>query len=87
MFVSQNMTFDLIKREDTMFGEPFEVTLKVSNTNTESRDVKSTLTATVVYYTGVPVKKIKSSVYNITAPANSGIYSHRNYYIYILHKS
>ena len=71
-FLAQNMKFDLIEKEDTMFGQPFDVTLKVTNANTEPRDVKATLTATVVYYTGVAVKVIKSNSYNIKAPGNSG---------------
>ena len=66
------MKFDLIEKEDTMFGESFDVTLKVTNDNTDPRDIKATLTATVVYYTGVAVKVIKSETYNIMAPGNSG---------------
>ncbi|KAK2155751.1 hypothetical protein LSH36_232g01006 [Paralvinella palmiformis] len=67
----KNMKFDLIEKEDTMFGESFDVTLKVTNDNTDPRDIKATLTATVVYYTGVAVKVIKSETYNIMAPGNS----------------
>lgn len=67
----QDMKFDLVDREDVMFGEPFTVSVKVSNDSKEDRTVKLTLTATNVYYTGVPVKAVKSESYDVKTKPES----------------
>lgn len=59
----EDMEFDLMEKEQIMMGQPFDVKLKVKNNATEKRNVKVTLTATIVYYTGVPVTNIKSELY------------------------
>ena len=55
-----------------MFGEPFDVSLKVTNTGKDERNVKLTLTASVIYYTGIPVSKIKTETFTLNAPSKSG---------------
>jgi len=67
----EDMTFDLIERDDTQLGQSFDVTLKCNNESTEARTVKITLTASIVYYTGVPVKNIKSQSFSCKCPAKA----------------
>ncbi len=66
------MDFRLIQKEDTQYGQPFDVTMKVLNNSKQARTVNVTLTATVVYYTGVAVRKIKGEKFTVEAPANAG---------------
>ena len=66
------MAFDLVEKEAIMMGQPFDVALTAHNKSAEERSVKVTLTATIVFYTGVPVKVVKSETYNVKAPAGSG---------------
>lgn len=66
------MTFELINRDDTVIGQPIEVVLKVRNKSMDLRNVKATLTGSVIYYTGVPVKSIKSETYNVKVPSGAG---------------
>lgn len=68
----EDMKFDLVEKEDTMMGEPFDVRMMVTNNSKETRNVKVTLTATIVFYTGVPVCQIKSETFTIEAPEASG---------------
>lgn len=65
------MVFDLVEKDQIMIGEPFDVTVTANNKSEEERTVKVTMTATVVFYTGVPVKVIKKETYNVKAPAGS----------------
>ncbi len=65
------MTFDLIERDDIMIGQPFDITLKAHNKSEQERNIKATLTASVMFYTGVTVRTIKSETYAIKATPNS----------------
>lgn len=67
----KDMSFDLINKEDTMIGQPIEVVLKVHNKSMDLRNVKATLTGSIIYYTGVPVKSIKSETYNVKVPSGA----------------
>ena len=62
----------MYEKEDTLYGQPFDVVLKVTNNSKEARTVKVTLTATVIYYTGVPVREIKSETYTVDSPPDAG---------------
>ena len=66
------MVFDLIEKDDAMYGEPFDVKMRVTNNSTKERTMKVTMTATVVFYTGVPVRKIKSETYECKCPVGAG---------------
>ncbi len=69
----QDMTFALSEKNDILIGQPFDVALKVNNKCNLDRNVKITLTATSMYYTGVPVKVVKSETYNIKAAARASM--------------
>ena len=68
----QDMFFDLIEKDDAMFGEGFSVTVKARNEGKEDRTVSVTLTARSVFYTGVPAAVIKKETYTVTAPTGAG---------------
>lgn len=53
------MTFDLIEKDDIMMGQPFDVSIQCNNTASVDRSLKVTLTASIVFYTGVFVKVVK----------------------------
>jgi len=66
------MTFDLTEKDDALLGEPFDVSMKISNSGDLERKVNVTLTATVVNYTGVPLKTIKSATISVKIPPHQG---------------
>ena len=66
------MTFELIEKEEVLIGKPFEVAVKVKNTSTEHRTVKGTVTASVVYYTGVPKCQVKALPFKESLNAGQG---------------
>ncbi|XP_074644522.1 hemocyte protein-glutamine gamma-glutamyltransferase-like [Tubulanus polymorphus] len=61
----QDVAFDLIEKDGILIGEPFEVSLRARNITGDNRTVNVTLTACVVYYTGVIACKIKTQRYNV----------------------
>ena len=66
------MVFNLLEKKGTMIGQPIEISLYVDNKGSEHRTVAATLSATVIYYTGVIAHWIKSDTYTIQAPAGIG---------------
>ena len=72
--LTQDMKFDLVEKEDTLVGQPFEVTMKVTNDSTEERTVKCALTAQVVYYTGVVAGVIKKDVFSVKCRPKAGMW-------------
>ena len=67
------LTYSLTQKDNVVIGEPFDVVLKIRNKNTsQQRTVKTTLTSTVVKYTGVPVASIKSYSQIVTLKPNAG---------------
>ena len=66
------MVFNLVDKDNTMIGQQIEVSLYVDNNSSEHRTVAATLSAAVVYYTGVVANRIKSDTYTIQAPAGVG---------------
>ena len=71
----QDMTFKLVEKEDATIGEPIAVTMKVSNSSNTERVVKATLTAQVVYYTGVVAGNIKKESYSIKCTPHACMYT------------
>ena len=67
--------FDLLQKNETIIGQPIEVNLYVDNNSTDHRTVAATLSAAVIYYTGVIAERIKSDTYTIQAPAGVGMIS------------
>ena len=72
------MVFNLLEKSETVIGQPIEVNLYVDNNNTEHRTVAATLSAAVIYYTGVIAERIKSDTYTIQAPAGVGTILYRD---------
>lgn len=66
-----DVVIDLLEKEEVLVGKPFDVKLKVRNKSSETRTVKASVTATIVYYTGVPVDTVKSEDLNIILDPNS----------------
>ena len=66
------MVFNLLQKNETIIGQPIEVNLYVDNNSTQHRTVAATLSAAVIYYTGVIAEKMKSDTYTIQAPAGVG---------------
>ena len=71
------MVFNLLEKNETIIGQPIEVSLYVDNNSTEHRSVAATLSAAVIFYTGVIAERIKSDTYTIQAPARVGTILYR----------
>ena len=71
------MVFNLLEKNETIIGQPIEVSLYVDNNSTEHKSVAATLSAAVIFYTGVIAERIKSDTYTIQAPAGVGTILYR----------
>ena len=72
LFALQDMVFNLMEKNGTMIGQPIEISLYVDNNGSEHRTVAATLSAAIIYYTGVIAHSIKSDTYTIQTPAGVG---------------
>ena len=64
------MTLELVDKDSTLIGQPFDVTFNVTNHSDQKRTIKLTLTAQVVHYTGVPGNTILTEAYTVEVPPN-----------------
>lgn len=67
------MEFSLKEKDDAMMGEDFDVEIKVKNNGKVQRKIDVTLTASVVNYTGVLQKLIKSLTTSVYIKPDDGI--------------
>jgi len=56
--VADDVFFDLVELDKVAFGQPFSVTIHVQNRATEIRSVAAILSASSIYYTGVPARRL-----------------------------
>ena len=56
--VADDVFFDLVELDKVAFGQPFSVTVHVQNRATEMRSVAAILSASSIYYTGVPARRL-----------------------------
>lgn len=68
----EDVDFDLVELERVNIGEPFAVTVNITNKSNETRTIQAILSAGSVYYTGVKANLVKRASGDFTLQPNAG---------------
>lgn len=68
----EDVDFDLVELERVNIGEPFAVTVNITNKSNETRIIQAILSAGSVYYTGIKANLVKRASGDFTLQPNSG---------------